>query len=182
MKLILLLLPLLLCGFPRIAVGQQRIQFIYIGSEKGDHDSVLITTANPYDECSKNLEGRLTKVYYTDQTSIDSLRSFMTRIDFITKSYPSKNKKKEIDTLAQLDVYKIIGAAPYPLYVEGSNCYQFFVSGWGYFGSLGRSVVSNAMFRLIFQCHEEFMHGDEIIEPAAQIEDPYHRLKAKPNN
>jgi hypothetical protein len=182
MKLIILLFIVLLCGIPRIAEAQQSIQFIYIGSENGDHDSVLITTANPYDEHSKSLEGRLTKVYYIDQTSIDSLRSFITRIGFVTRSYSSKNKKKGIDALAQLDVYKIIGAAPYPLYVEGRNCYQFFISAWGYFGYLGRSVASNAMFELIFQCHEEFLHRDLDTPQAVIIEDPYHRLKAKPNH
>jgi hypothetical protein len=62
MKLNLLHLIILLCGLIRTAVGQQSIQFIYIGPENGDHDSVLITTANPYGERSKSLRDRLTKV------------------------------------------------------------------------------------------------------------------------
>jgi len=159
-------------------VGQQNIEFIYIGSGKGSHDSVVISSANPNDNHPKCLEGPFTKVYYTDQLSMDSLRSFITHTDFVTKSYRSKVKNNEIDTLAQLDAYKIMGAAPYPLYLDGSNCYQFFVSAWAY---LGRSVASNAMFHLMFLCHEEFLHRDEIYEPAAHIEDPYHRLKANPN-
>jgi hypothetical protein len=136
---------------------------------------VLITTANPYAESSKSLEGRHTKVYYTDQISVDTLRSLITRTNLVTNSCPWKIQEKDNDTFARLDVYKIIGAAQSPLYVEGSNCLKLFGS-WGY---LGKSAAANAMFYLMLRCRVKSWRNDVEVDPETQIRDPYHILKDK---
>jgi hypothetical protein len=73
MKPVILLFPLL-CGLGKITVGQQNILFIYIASEKGVHDSALITSVHfP----RGYLESKILQVYYTDQRTIDTVRSYI---------------------------------------------------------------------------------------------------------
>jgi hypothetical protein len=139
-KVIPFILFVSLCGNTQIALGQDNILFVYIGTAKGDYDSVLVTTADPYAESSKGLEGRHT--------------------------------------------YKIIGAAPYPLYIHGRDCFMLFKSTlehllWkgpdrrkpGSGITMGFPVACNAMSHLIIQCHEEFLHRNQYV--AARPKDTF---------
>jgi hypothetical protein len=170
MKIIILHFALL-CGLAKITVGQQNIQFIYIGSGRVDHDSVMITSmrfSGGYPE-SKNL-----KVYYTDPMILDTLRSYISHSNYVRESYSSPSKNKEIDTLKLLDAYKITGVDERPLYVDGADCFNLFLSVQRYLDhvNLANTTAWNAMFNMIFQCHEEFLRRNEMGNPDFQIRVP----------
>jgi len=113
-KVVPFILFVSLCGNSQVALGQDNILFVYIGPAKGEYDSVLVTTADPYAESSKGLEGRHTKVYYIKQETTDTIRSLFSRCPIVTKSDTAKTPFLKSDTFELLDAYKIIGAAPYP--------------------------------------------------------------------
>jgi hypothetical protein len=175
MKMIKFCLFVLLFGNAQKAKGQDKILIVYIGPDKRDYDSVLITSADPHNQRSNGLEGRFIKVYYIDQTSIDTLKAFVLRSSFATNTYPSSIQINKIALDQRRDEYIIMGVAPYPLYAEDSNCYKLFGSArnklhWG-------SVAWNAMSYLVNRCYEKYIFIDVEIVPAAQIRDPYHILK-----
>jgi hypothetical protein len=145
MKLIIFLFFFSLCGNAQDVAGQNNIFFVYIGPGNVEHDSVLVTTANPFAESSKGLEGRHTKVYYIDQTSIDTLKAFVLRSSFATNTYPSSIQINKIALDQRRDDYKIMGVAPYPLYAEDSNCYKLFGSARNklHWGSVAWNAMSN---------------------------------------
>jgi hypothetical protein len=175
-KVVPFILFVSLCGNTQIALGQDNILFVYIGTAKGDYDSVLVTTADPYAESSKGLEGRHTKVYYIKQETTDTIRSLFSRCPIVTKSDTAKTPFLKSDTFELLDAYKIIGAAPYPLYIHGRDCFMLFKSTlehllWkgpdrrepGSGITMGFPVACNAMSHLIIQCHEEFLHRNQYV-------------------
>ena len=184
MKLVILLFLVFLGGFTRIAVGQKNIQFIYIGSEPCCGEDVLITSADFRGDYLKGKDSRLTKLYYTDQRTLDTLRSFISRSNWVKRSDTSNRENIEIDMLKSLDAFKIIGVDSFPLYIAGHDCYKLFSSTWIYLGKvrIGRIAGYTAMNRLMFECHEEFLRRDLDTPQPVIIEDPYHRLKSKPNN
>jgi hypothetical protein len=178
MKLIILMFALL-CGWAKITLGQRNIQFIYVGSGKVDHDSVVIGSMHfpgGYSG-SKHL-----KVYYTDQRTLDTLRSYILHSNFVKESHSSRNENYGIDTLKLLDVYKIIGVAENPLYVDGIVCFKLFLSTTRYLNYVGLENTTgwNAMSDMMFQCHKGFLHRNEIRESDRQIDMP--RMVDTPRN
>ncbi|HET6255230.1 MAG TPA: hypothetical protein VFE32_14210 [Puia sp.] len=169
-----------LCSFAQVARCQETIRFVYIGPEKGDHESVWVTSAAFQNEFQRNADSLHEKVYYTDQRTIDTLRSYIARSNYVTQSYDPNIRKIEQDTPTLLDAYKITGVAPYPLFISGSDCFTLFVSTWHYLGNidLGTTTGWNAMFHLMFLCHEEFLLRHEYAPPMGPIKDPYHILKS----
>ncbi|HET6255231.1 MAG TPA: hypothetical protein VFE32_14215 [Puia sp.] len=165
--------------WPQKLVDVRTIQFVYIGPEKGDHESVWITSAAFQNEFQRNADSLHEKGYYTDQKTIDTLRSYIARSNYVSQSYDSKIRKIEPDTLALLDAYKITGVAPYPLFTSGYDCYTLIMSTMQYLVNVGlsTSIGLNAMMHLMFLCHEEFLHRDEYYIPMEPIQDPYHILK-----
>jgi hypothetical protein len=176
MKLILLLS--LLCGLMTVAAGQQNLQFIYIGSDQGGRESVLITSSNSQADYLKGKNSRMVKVYYTDQRTIDSIRSYISRSKWVTRFDSFNRGNGEKDTLKLPDAYKIMGVDSHPLYVEGKGCRNLFLSTGYYLGSIGLGITagSNAMENLMFQCDREFLLRHLIKSPGPQIEDPYPKL------
>lgn len=191
MKVATFILFVSLCGNAQVTLGQDNILFVYIGPARGDYDSVLVTTADPYAESSMGLEGRHRKVYYINEETTDTIRSLFSRCPIVTKSDTAKTPFLKSDTFEILDAYKIIGAAPYPLYVHGRDCFVLFQSILQYllWKGPGRPepcsgriehfpVACNAMSHLRFQCHEEFLHRDQIIP--LRPNDPFIRIPNDP--
>lgn len=168
-----------------MAVGQQNIEFIYNGSDRVDHDSVVITSMQYPGRYS---ESKHLKVYYTDQRTLDTLRSYISHGNYIRGRYTSPRKNEGIDTLKLLDVYKITGADAHPLFADGIDCFKLFLSAKRYlqYVGLARTTAWNAMSDMIFQCHEEFLHRNEISNPTRQIIMPRitdsPRIMTNPNN
>jgi hypothetical protein len=190
MKLILLLLPVLLFGFVRIAAGQQNVQFIYIGSYPDNHEDVLITSADFRGDYLRGKDSRLTKMYYTNQRTLDTLKSYILRNNWIKRSDTSKRENDKIDTGKLSDAYKIMGADAYPLYFKGKDCVKLFITIMRDLTNvgLGKTSVYNAMNHLFFQSDVEYLHRDMIdARQLNQNEVPYRiedtpRIMAKPNN
>ncbi|HEV3411444.1 MAG TPA: hypothetical protein VG101_03155 [Puia sp.] len=176
MKLILLL-PLV-CGLMTVAAGQQYLQFIYIGSDQRGRESVLITSSNSQADYLKGKDSRMVKVYYADQRTIDSIRSYISRSKWVNglDSFSRGNGEKDSPKLP--DAYKIMGVDSHPLYIEGKGCLNLFLSTGYYLGSIGLGFTggSNAMENLTFQCDQEFLLRHLIKSPRPQIQDPYPKL------
>jgi hypothetical protein len=186
MKLKLSFLPLFLCGFIRIATGQQKIQFIYVGSEKY-YESIVITSGHlPEDPEGKDLSHK--KIYYADQRSFDTLKAYILRSDFVNLSDVPISENGKIDTLKLLDAYKIIAADSDTLFIAGHNCFKLFSSSEEYLAHVGLSntVAWYAVRHLMFQCHEEFLDIDRNKRLKHTIGDTLHidpnpRIKVKQN-
>jgi hypothetical protein len=176
MKLILLL-PLV-CGLVTVAAGQQNLQFIYIGSDQTGRESVLITSSNSQADYLKGKDPRMVNVYYTDQRTIDSIRSYISQSKWVSRFDTFNRGNGEMDTPKLPDAYKIMGVDSHPLYVEGKDCLSLFLSTGYYLGSIGltRTGGSNAMENLMFQCDQEFLRRHLINVPGPQIQDPYPKL------
>jgi hypothetical protein len=182
MKLFLLIFPTLLCGFRMVSVGQKNIQFIYIGSEKEGHECVLITSTDLGGRYSESKEPQFKKeYYYTDQRTIDTLKSYISRSNYITQLSASEIANAEIDTHKLVDAYKIIGIDKYTFFVKGNDCLKLFLSTMRYLDQVGLSKTSAryAMTQLLFQCHQELWRRELDSGPSDTIEDPYHILRAR---
>src|ERR1700734_3253613 len=137
MKRILVFLPVLICGIMRMAVGQQNIQFIYIGAYPGAHEDVLITSAAFQGDYLKGKYTRLTKMYYTNQKTLDTLKSYISRSNLVRRLDSYKRENGEIDTGMLIDAFKIIGAGPNPLYIRGKDCFALFTFSLNYLTNVG---------------------------------------------
>lgn len=181
MKLLILLFPALLCGFRTVSVGQQDIQFIYIGCEKGSHECVLITSTDLGGRYSESKEPQFRKEYYTDQRTIDTLKSYISRSNYITHLSAPEIAKAEIDTHKLVDAYKIIGIDKYTFFVKGNDCLKLFLSTMRYLDQVGlsKTPARYAMTQLLFQCHQEFWRRELDSGASDTIEDPYHILSAR---
>jgi hypothetical protein len=189
MKLIILLLPVLLCGFINIAVGQRNIQFIYIGSEPRTNEGVLITSAAFRGEYLNGEGRRLTKIYYTNQKALDTLKSYISSSNLVNLSDSFKRENGKIDTVKLIDAFKIIGADANPLYIRGKDCFALFTFSLNYLTKvgLGNTSVYMAMRDLSYQCHEgSFQRGIDLSR-FHQLKDTFRikdspRILVKPNN
>jgi hypothetical protein len=172
MKLILLPLVIWLCGFTRIAVGQQNIQFIYIGSHPLSHEDVLITTTGFRGDYLQGKDSRLTKIYYTNQRAFDTLKSYISRSNWIKRSDSSLPENGEINTAKSIYAFKIIGADANPLYIRGRDCFELFRSTSDYLGLVGlfNTPAYNAISHLRIQCQEQFFYRNSPIRPTRQID------------
>jgi hypothetical protein len=188
-KLIFLLPLVFLAGFARIAEGQQNIQFIYIGSDPRGTKEVLLTSGAFQGDYLVGEDSHRAKIYYVDQRTLDTIRSYILQSNLVKRSDTSKSQIDKVDTVKFLDAYKIIATEPDTLYVKGKDCEGLFVSTWQHLAGLGliNTPGFNAMQYLMFQCYVEAWHRDLILGPppyqilAPSITDT-PRITAKPNN
>jgi hypothetical protein len=120
----------------------------------------------------------MVNVYYTDQRTIDSIRSFISQSEWVNRFDTFNRGNGEIDTSKLRDAYKIMGVETHPLYVEGYGCLSLFLSTEYYLGSIGLRISGgySAMADLEFQCQRELFRRHLIKAPGSQIQDPYPKL------
>src|SRR5579864_2563810 len=121
MKIALLLIPVLLCGFISIVVGQQNLQFIYVGSEPRTNEGVLITSTTFQGDYLKGKDSPRTKIYYTNQRILDTLRSYISHSHLVKRGDRFMREHDEIDAVKLIDAFKIVGAGADPFFITGKD-------------------------------------------------------------
>jgi hypothetical protein len=182
MKLIILFLPVLLCGFINISLGQQNIQFIYIGSTPDNYQDVLISSATFQGDYIKGNDRRLTKIYYTNQRTLDSVKAYILRSSWVKRSDTSEREKSEVDTVKLIHAFKIVGVETYPLYVKGKDCSDLFISTMRHLiiVNLGNTSAYSAMDQLMVECNEKFWNRNSNPPQSQSNEGPYRRIEDTP--
>ena len=150
----------------------------------------MITSAAFQGDYLKGSDLRLIKIYYTNQRTLDTLSSYISRSNWIKRSDTSKRDNGKIDTVEVIDAFKIVGADRYPLYVRGKDCLKLFTGTMRYLINvdLGRTSVYNAMDQLMVECYRKFLHRNSDDISGRSHEDPFRRIddtpriKAKANN
>jgi hypothetical protein len=174
MKLIILLLPVLLCGFINIAIGQHNIQFIYIGGYSGNDQSVVLTSV-------KDLKMNDVEILLIDHRTLDTLRAYILRnyMEWRTRVAPPINTTT--DTLNALGGIKVIGVDLNPLYFSKDAFSELVFSAMRYLRTvdLNHSTVNFVLLHLKYLGQERFLHRD-VVDSSAHA-DPYLRLKNDSN-
>ncbi len=151
------------------ATAQETMQFTFIGTLGGNHESVVTTSA-------KDLKMNDVEILHLDQKSFDTLKIYILSNYREKRGNVASAKNGTADSLSAHSDIKVTGVDSIPLYFEKYAFSELVFSAIGYFRTIGLKTpaVNFVLVRLRYLGHGEAFYRHLIDSPAHA--DPHPKL------